>query len=325
MPVTQTRFHTRIPLLLAALVALLALSLAALVPTADAQRKRGKKRAAPATYIYALCGPNVCRIDAKTRKSKIVLRRSTDSEYTAVSASPRGSTLAFVYDGDVFRSGRDGRGRRELDQVGSRPNGLSVSPNGRSVSWFATINTTQCVFNFYTGGCDIFPVTYVNLYSQSLSDREAESYGPPDATAGWYRNELMAQADPEEGEADYICVIDDEGDCTRTVAQDLTRAYSSPSTSPDGRYLAVVSEPAPPEDGDMDYQGRIEIWNAATGRKIRNLTDGTKDETPIFSPDGKTVAFNRGKDLLTRSVRGGKPKLIKRDVRLTGPSWARGK
>lgn len=320
MPMTRTPSGITL-----ALAALLALSLTALVPAADAQRKPGKKRAAPATYIYALCGPNVCRIDTKTRRSKIVLRRSTDSEYTAVAASPSGSTLAFVYDGDLFRSGRDGRGRRELDQSGSNPNGLSVSPNGRSVSWFATIQTTQCLFNFFTGGCDIVPVTYVNLYSQGLSQRESESYGPPSLTAGWLRNDLLAQAEPEEGEADYICVIDDEGDCTRTLAQDATRAYSSPSTSPDGRYLAVVSEPAPPENGDMDYQGRIEIWNAANGRKIRDLTDGTKDDSPIFSPDGKTVAFNRGKDLLTRSVRGGKPKLVKRGAELTGPSWAKGR
>lgn len=298
------------------------LALAAVVPAADAQRSRGRPSAT--SYIYALCGPNVCRIDAVTRRSTITLRRSTDKEYTSISASPSGSTLAFVYDGDVFRSGRDGRGRRELDQGGYGPYGLSVNPAGRSVSWFARINSQQCYtdFNFnYT----CYPVTYTNLYSQSLSDRESKSHGKPSTTAGWYRDQLVAQTEPEEGEADYICVIDDDGDCTRTVAQDPARAYSSPSTSPDGRYLAVVSEPVPPENGDMDFQGRIEIWNAATGRKLRDLTQGAKDDTPIFSPDGKAVAFQRGRDVMTRAVKGGRPTLIKRGAELTGPSWTRGR
>lgn len=75
----------------------------------------------------------------------------------------------------------------------------------------------------------------------------------------------------------------------------------------------------------MDYEGRIEIFNAANGRHLRNLTTAKKDDTPIFSPNGKSVAFNRGDDVISLSVRGGKPRLIKRDLTLTGPSWAEGK
>lgn len=294
-------------------------ALAALAPSAEA-----RKRERAAGSIYALCGPNVCRIDVATRRSTIVLRRSTNKEYSSVAASPSGQTLAFVYDGDLFRSGRDGRGRRELDQSGYGPYGLSVSPNGRSVSWFARVNSQQCFTDFnFNYICT--PVTYTYLYSQGLSEREADSHGQPSSTAGWYRGQLVAQAELEEGNADYICVIDDDGDCTRTLAQDPARAYSSPATSPDGRYLAVVSEPVPPENGDMDFEGRIEIWNAGNGRKVRNLTEGTKDDTPIFSPDGKTVAFQRGKDIMTRAVKGGRPKLVKRGATLTGPSWTRGR
>lgn len=296
------------------------------ISAAEAKPKRGGKQASAKSYIYGLCGPNVCRIDAKSRKSKIVLRRSATKEYTSIAASPSGSTLAFVYDGDLYRSGRDGRGRRELDQGGYNPRTPIVSPNGRDVAWYASVNSTQCYFDPWSGASNCYPVTYIYLYRQGLSDRESESVTSGDPfTAGWYRNQLIGQIEPEEGTSDYICQLDEEGDCTRTLAQVEGRAYSSPSTSPDGRYVAVVSEPAPPEDGDMDYRGRIEIFNAANGRFIRNLTTGSKDETPIFSPDGKSVAFNRGDDVMARSVRGGKPRLIKRGVTLTGPSWAKGK
>ena len=305
-----------------AVLAGVAMTVAVVAPVADAQRARARPSAR--SFIYALCGPNVCRIDARTRRSTIVLRRATDKEYTSISASPSGSTLAFVYDGEVFRSGRDGRGRRELDQGGYGPYGLSVSPNGRDVAWFARVDSQQCFTDFnFNYVCT--PVTYTYLYSQGLSDGESEAHGKPSTTAGWYRAQLVAQTEPEEGNADYICVIDEDGDCTRTLAQDPARAYSSPSTSPDGRYLAVVSEPVPPEQGDMDFQGRIEIWNAANGRKVRDLTQGTKDDTPIFSPDGKSVAFQRGRDIMARSVKGGRPKLIKRGAELTGPSWTRGR
>jgi dipeptidyl aminopeptidase/acylaminoacyl peptidase len=313
--------RTTVSVLVAMVTAALAATLLAPAP-ADAAKKR---KAAPTTYIYALCGPNVCRIDTRTRKSRIVLRRSSDKEYGSVAASPSGDTLAFVYDGDVFRSGRDGRGRKELDTSGTNPHSTIVSPDGATVAWFATLHTSQCLYNWFTGGLDCLPVSYTYLYRQGRGYPEADSAGSRWGSAGWLRGELLVQDDPDEGEADFICLIDAEDDCTRTLAQDPARAYSSPATSPDGRYLAVVSEPAPPENGDMDFQGRIEIFNAANGTRIRNLTSGTKDDTPIFSPDGKTVAFNRGKDLLTRSVKGGKPKLVKRDVELTGPSWARGR
>jgi len=289
--------------------------------TADAKPKRGGGK----TYVYGLCGPNVCRVDAKTRRSKIVLRRSSKKEYRSIAASPSGSTLAFTYDGELFRSGRDGRGRRELDQGGFGPSQVAVSRNGRDVSWFANVSSQQCFYDPISGFPTCYPVTYTYLFRQGLSDRESDALSGNQFTAGWYRGQLMAQVEPDEGTEDYICVLDDEGDCGRTLAARPGRAYSSPSTSPDGRYLAVVSEPAPPEEGDMDYEGRIEIFNAANGTHIRNLTTGRKDDTPIFSPDGKSVAFNRGDDVLSRSVRGGKQKLIKRDMTLTGPSWARGK
>jgi Tol biopolymer transport system component len=291
--------------------------------TPGAGNAQAKKKQQAKTFVYGLCGPNVCRIDAKTRRSKIVLRRSTDSAYTAVSASPSGSTLAFVYDGSVFRSGRDGRGRRELDTGGVNARLTAVSPNGRDVAWAATVNTTQARYDPWSGTIQLYPVIYDYLYRQGLADPKAAAHGGDTSTFGWYRGELIGQESPEEGEADFICVVDAEGDCTRTLVTDPTRAYSSPATSPDGRYLAVVSEPVPPEDGDMDFQGRIEIWNPATGRKVRDLTQGTKDDTPIFSPDGKRVAYNSGDDVLVRSVRGGKARLIKRDLELTGPSWAK--
>lgn len=105
------------------------------------------------------------------------------------------------------------------------------------------------------------------------------------------------------------------------MARDPTRALSQFSTSPDGRTLAVISEPATGENGDQKFRGRIELWNPVNGKRLRNVTTGDRDKNPVFSPDGKQVAFNRGSDVLVVPVPGGKPKLIARSVELTGPSW----
>lgn len=320
-PHTLTMFLAAGVLSVLAILAMLALA----VPEAGAKKKSGKRKAAAPTFIYGLCGPNVCKVNAKTRKMRIALRRSSGKEYTSISASASGSTLAFVYDGDVYRSGRDGRGRRKLDQGGWAPRAVAVSPNGRNVGWFANLSTQQCLPDLWGGTINCYPVTYTYLYKQGLTDRESESITRSANTFGWYRNQPVIEEEPDEGEADFICQANMDGDCVRTLARDPNRAYSSPVVSPDGRYLAVVSEPVPPENGDMDFVGRIEIFNAANGRKIRNLTNGRKDANPVFSPDGKSVAYNRGKDVLALSVKGKKPRLIKRGLTLTGPSWAKGR
>ena len=53
---------------------------------------------------------------------------------------------------------------------------------------------------------------------------------------------------------------------------------------------------------------------------MRDLTTAHADGTPVFSPDGKQVAFTRGEDLYVVAVSGaGTPKLLRRGAR--EPTW----
>ena len=65
----------------------------------------------------------------------------------------------------------------------------------------------------------------------------------------------------------------------------LQREISEPAISPDGRFVAVSAK----EGGNPD----IWIHDLARGVKTRLTFDRGDDSRPIWSPDGKTIAFSR--------------------------------
>lgn len=300
------------------------LAAAALLCLSGATQAQAAKKKPAKTYIYGLCGgkdpKDLCKVNAATRKGKRIGRHKGKKEYDGVSVSASGRTMALDYGGDMLRTARDGRRRTKLDGYGSRP---FVSPDGRSVGWIQPYQYPSCTSFPY------FSCIYLTNYAaavQRLGETKSDRKGGGVITAGWYRNQLLISEEPDDAaneDADFICIADDDGDCTQTVASDPTRALSSPMVSPNGRYLAVVSEPKPLPNADQRFKGRIEIWNPANARRIRVLNRGTGDDTPMFSPDSKRVAFQRGEDVLSMSVRGGKAKLVKRKLRVTGPSWSK--
>lgn len=298
---------------------------AALIALSGAAQAHAAKKKPAKTYVYGLCGgkepKDVCKVDAATRKGKRIARHSGKNEYDGVSVSASGRTMALEYGGDMLRAGRDGRRRVKLDGFGFPP---FVSADGRSIGWIQSYQVPICT-SFPSFFC--LNYTYYAAAVQRRGETKSDLKGSDVVSAGWYRNQLLRAEEPEDAaneDADFICIAaEDDGDCTRTVAADPTRALSSPAASPDGRYLAVVSEPKPLPNANQTSKGRIEIYNPANGRRIRILNGGTSDETPMFSPDSKRVAFQRGDDVFSQSVRGGGARLIKRDLKVTGPSWSR--
>ncbi len=94
--------------------------------------------------------------------------------------------------------------------------------------------------------------------------------------------------DTRGGAQDDIYIVQSDGRNLRQLTDDLPRDRG-PSFSPDGKTLAFQA----------DRSGRYEIWTVSTdGSGIAQLTKTTGDPViePHWSPDGRFISVNTGKD-----------------------------
>ena len=92
-----------------------------------------------------------------------------------------------------------------------------------------------------------------------------------------------------------IYVMDADGGNQRRLTNHPDRDFS-PSWSPDGKWIAFVSN----RDGHVNIRGRLtyEIYVMdANGENQQNLTnDPSNDRSPSWSPDGKRIVFSSDRD-----------------------------
>lgn len=275
------------------------------------------------SVVYGICGVSLCRVDPVTKRRAVVRRGTRKAPVTGVSSSARGHVVAFAHRGSVFRGARDGRRPVALGD-GTSP---EVRADGAAVAWtdLRTVpNPPRCYPNLSGGPitCDyVTGFRYVNdaLY-RSPGDARARTLPQADAFA-WSRGMALVVESDDGSRATYVCTAGAEGECAVPVAQSATQALSQPSASPDGRRIAVVATPIPAEGADPATKGAIVIHDVRTGRR-KVLTRGRADSTPVFSPDGRRVAFNRDGGVWAVPVTGGRARLIAPRLTLTGPSWS---
>lgn len=289
--------------LLSAAVAVLVLT-AAPVPAAAAAAK---------TAIYGICGGrDLCVANPAGGKVTRVARGSGAAPYRGVSTTPNGRAIAFTRGGRVLRAGP--RATRAT-QVGGGMTPL-IAPDGRTVSWRAEIQVQQCD---PFGGCA--QLQTFALFTRAPGQArptvvEAYSY-----SSAWWGGRIVSQNQRRGADGYDIALLDGDGRSVRALTADPARSFTSPALSPDGKLLAVVSEPLSSDDPER-FRGRVELFDPATGARVRVLTESATDDVPVFSPDSRQVAFNRGRDLYVVPARGGRARRVARDFVLTGPSWA---
>ena len=97
-----------------------------------------------------------------------------------------------------------------------------------------------------------------------------------------------------------VYAMDADGSGPRNLTQNPAKKDVRPAWSPDGRSIAFVSRRGPssrckPGRCGPDRQSEIYVMNADGSRK-RNLTrDRAFDDYPTWSPDGRRIAFLRGR------------------------------
>jgi WD40 repeat protein len=85
----------------------------------------------------------------------------------------------------------------------------------------------------------------------------------------------------------------------RDLVDDPAFDLHSPSVSPDGSLVAVVQAPV-----GGGTEGDIALYDLATGALVRVLTTGGGAAAPVFSPDGRRIAFDRGEAIWVTSATG---------------------
>jgi tricorn protease len=100
-----------------------------------------------------------------------------------------------------------------------------------------------------------------------------------------------------------LTIATDRGDITRVAPDNMASRSQSPQWSPDGKYLAFIS----------DRSGRDEIWICdPDGKGLKKITDLDNEKTaPVWTPDSKLLLYSTpDRKLYAYSVADGKTAVV---------------
>jgi len=222
--------------------------------------------------------------------------------------SPDGQTLAFTRAADIHLLTLATGSVRQLTNDRREPRGFDWAADGTAIVFGSNRGGRPAVWRIAVAGGEPTPmglednITGLTIarhgrrlaYTQRLDDRNI------------WRLELPTADNPNPRP-------------TRLIAS--TRDETLPQYSPDGRYVAFVS----------NRSGSSEIWRAeADGSEPKVLTTmgGPPTNAPRWSPDGKQIAFESSAagqaDIYVIGVDGGPPRRLTDDAADdVAPSWSR--
>jgi hypothetical protein len=242
--------------------------------------------ASSSVIVYG-CAPNLCRVNPDgTGMTQLTSdgQSGTSLAYGGPSLSRDGSKLAFAFDNHIFVS--------------------DVNANNRS----APMATTGLVALMRPDGGQLAeleqtlsnPPIQLCTYNLDGTGRNCP-YGTP--SAGWAPdNNLLISTQPGLASNEQICHVAAAANqpCSDVRADDPANDLYDPAVSPDGSTLAVTVAGG---IGGL-VTGHIALYDYATAQFERNLTSGTNDDHPAWSPDGSQIAFDRGSGIYVTNATG---------------------
>ena len=269
---------------------------------------------ADADSILFRCFPDLCRVapDGSARARITHDAAAGGPVYGWLSATADGSRLGVSYGNRSYVL--DGSGRRldgPLAHSGGAVLVTQIRPDGGQVATIETIGELQP---------PLAQIPYLFLARADGSGRETVSRAT--AATAWLGDRLLrdesADAAPFEQQ---ICLLASNTDfpCERLVAGEPGHDLWDPAVSPDGSLVAATRAPVDA------FQGEIALYSTATAQLVRVLTSGPADSQPTWSPNGRSLAFTRGREGLWVVRATGRPGSERR-ILASGiqPVWVRG-
>ena len=270
--------------------------------------------AAQASTIIYVCGNNLCQVRPDgTAQGQLTTDGDSNGKYTTPGLSADGTKLVFIQGNQVFVADT-ASGQRSGPLLSSvltaymRPDGNQIAVIDDEyepvfhdfASYLITMNPDGSNFARHRRNA----ITAGYLGSTGLLATRGSNAPPPCPADG-----------SGSGSCQAICLLDPSDNCNQNVADDPARDLLEPASSPDGSKLAAEAAGSP-----SFKNSTIELFNPATGQSLGDLTHGTTDTDPAYSPDGNSIVFNRDNDIYIVPANGSAaPRLL-----VTGgidPTW----
>ena len=294
----------------------------ALIEEARKRAQRRRRRNGAIVTVVALVGVALFAVFGRSAQSQpaspAVSARVNPAAQTGT------SRIAFIrepyrrgYDGVLWAMNPDGSGHRKL--APGNP-GMRWSPDGQKIAFVGSWRIGHGLYVMNADGSGLERLTTpVPGRCDGLAHWISGPAWSPDGRAIAFTASYCGRRYSEEpAHVHRIYVMNADGSEQRMLTRNPTRKYD-PSTelawSPRGDKIAFVSG----RDGNLE----IYVMNP-DGREQQRLTRNTvRDSNPVWSPDGRRIAFESNWQLWVMNADGsGQRRLTRNGARNIAPAWS---
>jgi hypothetical protein len=252
--------------------------------------------AGASTIVYQ-CGEAVCAVDPDTGAPARQLAPSG----RVAGITRDGATASWVDPaGALVKAPVAGGAPQPVPFTGSVVNQPLMSPDGSKYLWW------------YPGPDGLGGLNGVWVRRLTVGQPESNGVGFCSfcvISHGWLGETAIGglPSDPPRGVPSRVCTMATPAEapgvsdtCVAVIASDARGGIGFPSGNAAG--TEVVAALSPGETTGI--KGRIVRYSAANGALIGDVTAGTTDTTPVFSPEGDRVAFDRDGQIIVKDLTG---------------------